>query len=91
MLDHARLSGRDPGEGLRIHTHSGAASVWPGDWGLLHFLDAARLRPRDGGQRFRLDVGTGPSRIYFALVFTRPANPASARALLSGLSCPPAL
>jgi type VI protein secretion system component VasK len=83
--------GRDPGEGLRIHTGPGAASVWPGEWGLLHFLDAARLRPRDGGQRFRLDVGTGPSRIYFELVFTRPANPASARALLSGLSCPPAL
>ena len=83
--------GRDPADGLRIHTGPGAASVWPGEWGLLHFLDAARLRPRDDGQRFRLDVGTGPRRIYFELVFTRPSNPASARALIPGLSCPPAL
>jgi type VI protein secretion system component VasK len=83
--------GRDPSDGLRIHTGSAAASVWEGEWGLLHFLDAARLRPRDGGQRFRLDVGTGASRVYFELTFNRSANPASARASLSGLRCPPAL
>jgi type VI protein secretion system component VasK len=83
--------GREPGAGLRIHTGPGDRREWRGEWGLLEFLDMARLRPRDGGQRFRLDTGAGPSRIYLELVFNHAVNPASARPLLSGLTCPPTL
>ena len=64
---------------------------WEGPWGLLRFLDGLRLRARDGGQRYLLDVRLATTRAYFELAFAEPENPAAARALIAGLTCPPAL
>jgi type VI protein secretion system component VasK len=86
--------GPDPAQGLQVAFATAAGDereAWPGPWGLLRFLDGLRLRARDGGQRFLLDVSLPTTRAYLQLAFDRPANPAAARALLAGLTCPPTL
>ena len=86
--------GREPEAGLGVAFATEAAverETWGGPWGLLHFLDGLRLRARDDGQRYLLDVRVNEARGYMEMRFDRPANPASARALIAGLACPPAL
>jgi type VI protein secretion system component VasK len=86
--------GPEPARGLAVAFASGSGSeqrAWEGPWGLLHFLDGLRLRARDGGQRYLLDVRLPQTRAYLELAFDRPANPATARGLIAGLACPPAL
>ncbi len=86
--------GERPEQGLEVAFASGDGverRAWPGPWGLLHFLDGLRLRARDDGQRYLLDVRLDRARGYLEMAFSRPANPAAARRLVAGLSCPPAL
>lgn len=86
--------GPDPAAGLGIAFATEAAPearAWEGPWGLLRFLDGLRLRARDGGQRYLLDVRLERTRAYMELAFASPENPAAARGLVAGLTCPPAL
>jgi type VI protein secretion system component VasK len=86
--------GPDPAEGFEIAFETGAGverQAEPGPWGLLRFLDGLRLRPREDGRRYLIDARLGTTRAYLQLDFERAANPITARPLMRGLACPPAL
>jgi type VI protein secretion system component VasK len=86
--------GPDPAQGFEIAFETGAGverAAELGPWGLLRFLDGLRLRPREDGRRFLIDARLGTTRAYLQLDFERAANPVTARPLMRGLACPPAL
>jgi type VI protein secretion system component VasK len=86
--------GPDPAQGFEIAFETGTGverQAEPGPWGLLRFLDGLRLRPREDGRRYLIDARLGTTRAYLQLDFERAANPVTARPLMRGLACPPAL
>jgi type VI protein secretion system component VasK len=86
--------GPDPAQGFEIAFETGSGverRAEPGPWGLLRFLDGLRLRPREDGRRYLIDARLGTTRAYLQLDFERAANPVTARPLMRGLACPPAL
>jgi type VI protein secretion system component VasK len=86
--------GPDPEAGAEVAFREGAASsriAEPGAWGLFRLLERTPVRARDDGARMLLDIRDDTGRLFLEMRFDEPANPVSARRLLSGLVCPPVL
>ncbi|MCU0906233.1 MAG: hypothetical protein MUF73_02045 [Rhodobacteraceae bacterium] len=86
--------GPQPQTGAEVSFTDGAAQArltQPGPWGFLRLMDGTRLRPRDDGRRFLVDVRADVGRLFLEVDFPATPNPLAARALLDGLTCPPAL
>jgi type VI protein secretion system component VasK len=86
--------GAQPQAGAEVSFTDGAAQarlIQPGPWGFLRLMDGTRLRPRDDGRRFLVDMRADVGRVFLEVDFPATPNPLAARALLDGLTCPPAL
>lgn len=86
--------GPQPQTGAEVSFTDGAAQArltQPGAWGFLRLMDGTRLRPRDEGRRFLVDVRADVGRLFLEVDFPATPNPLATRALLDGLTCPPAL